>query len=63
MSKIVRCPKCGSEVPEDNLRCFFCGSMLDISVGPLSFIANKKGGLVISIIAIITILFLLKWFF
>ncbi len=60
MTDTVKCPNCGNEVPADNLRCFYCGSMLDISVGPLSFLAHKKGGFILAVIAVITIIFLLK---
>lgn len=61
MNETTRCPRCGQEVPKDNLRCFYCGSLLDISVGPLSFLANKKGGLILAAIAVIAIILLLSW--
>jgi len=63
MVKTTKCPNCGQEIPEDNLRCYFCGSMLDISVGPLSFIANRKGGVIAALVALGLIILLLSWLF
>ncbi len=61
MSKMIKCRRCGQEVPEDNLRCYFCGNLLDISVGPLSFLSNSNRGLIIGVIALFLIILLLYW--
>ena len=63
MSETVKCPHCRQEVPADNLRCFYCGELLDISVGPLSFLSNRFKGLLIAAVALLMIILLLMWYF
>ncbi|MEW6535365.1 MAG: hypothetical protein AB1454_07055 [Candidatus Auribacterota bacterium] len=63
MTETVKCPHCKNSVPADNLRCFFCGELLDISVGPLSFLSNRFKGLIIAAIALLMIILLLIWLF
>jgi ribosomal protein S27E len=33
---LVTCPHCGRSTPEENLRCIYCGELLDRPVGPMS---------------------------
>ncbi|MCB1194908.1 hypothetical protein KDK77_01870 [bacterium] len=61
MSKLVKCPHCSSLTAEENLRCIYCGELLDISVGPLSFLSNTWGGLLIAAIALAIVVSFLVW--
>jgi len=63
MNEMRKCPKCGQEVLEDNLRCFYCGSLLDVSYGPLSFLANSNRRLIAIIIAACLLILFLMWLF
>jgi len=60
---LMRCYKCKKNIPDENLRCFYCGSLLDVHVGPLSFIANSHKRWIIVAIAVILILLILSWYF
>lgn len=63
MSKLVNCPKCRQPVQDDNLRCYYCGELLDISVGPLSFLSNSNKKMIVTGIAALLIILLLIWLF
>ncbi len=63
MDKIRKCPSCKQIVPEENLRCFYCGRLLDVSYGPLSFLANSNRGLIAVIIAVILLIIFFAWLF
>ena len=59
---LVTCPHCGRATPEENLRCIYCGELLDRPVGAMSeLVFGLKGrlGLIIALIVVVAFLF---WF-
>lgn len=59
---LVTCPHCGQSTPEENLRCIYCGELLERPVGLMSeLVFGLKGWLGI-IIALVVIVAFLLWF-
>jgi len=59
---LVTCPHCGRSTPEENLRCIYCGELLDRPVGPMSELVFGLKGRLGLIIALIVIAAFLVWF-
>jgi hypothetical protein len=55
------CDRCGEEIPDDNLRCLFCGELKRRPAGFLSSFTLGWGGWLGAVLAALLLVALLAW--
>ena len=58
-----RCPTCSNEIPEEAIRCLFCGRHIQVASGVLGSLTQKPWRIVLIIATLLALASVLSWVF